>query len=188
MHDHPYGGAGFTWTNRQEDSFQARKLDRVMVGSGWMDLPFSSTVEFLPPGVSDHCPGLFKLGSQVKQRPCSFKFFNFWANHNAFLEVVGNSWQADEDGNPMERLFKKLKRLKPLLKAFNREHFSNVFGRVNHKQKELETVQAAILTNVDAIHLLSIEKKLLAELTDLVKAEEGLSFAPRLVIAFGGSK
>lgn len=41
----------------QGDSFQARKLDRVLINSFWIDF-FSTKVEFLSPSVSDHCAAL----------------------------------------------------------------------------------------------------------------------------------
>ncbi|XVF82050.1 hypothetical protein PTKIN_Ptkin16aG0012100 [Pterospermum kingtungense] len=44
----------------KEDSFQARKLDRVMIGNGLLDLDIHSIVEFLLPAMSDHCPALLQ--------------------------------------------------------------------------------------------------------------------------------
>lgn len=55
--------------------------------------------------------------------PKPFKFFNFWAIHGDFLRVV-DSWRHNIEGSPMQILFDKLKKLKPILKKFNERHFS----------------------------------------------------------------
>ncbi|XP_039066047.1 uncharacterized protein LOC120211619 [Hibiscus syriacus] len=58
VQDHPFVGPLFTWSNKQDDSYLARKLDRILTNSQWLlDFP-DSYVEFKAPGVSDHCPGL----------------------------------------------------------------------------------------------------------------------------------
>ena len=56
--DHSYTGPIFTWSNHQNEGVLARKLDRVIINDNWMQDFVHSTVEFISPGISDHCPAL----------------------------------------------------------------------------------------------------------------------------------
>ncbi|XVE91311.1 hypothetical protein DITRI_Ditri20bG0143500 [Diplodiscus trichospermus] len=58
MLDYAYNGPLFTWTNKQMEGFLARKLDRVLINDVWLDRFVDSTVDFLPPEVSNHSPTL----------------------------------------------------------------------------------------------------------------------------------
>ncbi|XP_039007845.1 uncharacterized protein LOC120135683 [Hibiscus syriacus] len=110
--DHPYNGPCFTWSNKQQDTYLARKLDRVMINPRWIDVFPDSAVEFQAPGDSDHCPAFVWLHKAAPSaRPKPFKFFNFWALHPGFLNIVRDSWQQPMAGNPAQVLFQKLKRL-----------------------------------------------------------------------------
>ncbi|XVF51274.1 hypothetical protein PTKIN_Ptkin04bG0171800 [Pterospermum kingtungense] len=61
------------------------------------------------------------------------------------MEIVLQSWRDEAAGNPLESFFHKLKRLKPVLKVFNKAHFSNVSERVQIKKGELEDIQKQIM-------------------------------------------
>ncbi|XVE67085.1 hypothetical protein DITRI_Ditri08aG0131600 [Diplodiscus trichospermus] len=57
-------------------------------------------------------------------------------------------------GNPIEILHRKLKRLKPMLREFNRKYFAELSNKVQEKRKELEFVQVINLnskTNSDML-------------------------------------
>ncbi|XVE49188.1 hypothetical protein DITRI_Ditri01bG0062400 [Diplodiscus trichospermus] len=120
---HAYNGPLFTWTIKQVDGFLARKLDRVLVNDVWLEKIVDSTVEFLPPEVSDHSPDLLQFRQTMVSPPKPFKFFNYWVKHPEFLMLVESSWRKPINGNPMVILHRKLKRLKEDLKAFNKAHF-----------------------------------------------------------------
>ncbi|XP_039048777.1 uncharacterized protein LOC120189611 [Hibiscus syriacus] len=99
LHDHPFFGPLFTWSNKQTDSYLARKLDRILINSNWANSFPSSFVEFLSPGVSDHCMGIIWLTKDTpSDRPKPFKFFNFWTLHPNFLKVIEQSWQITFQG------------------------------------------------------------------------------------------
>lgn len=93
LDDYMFSGPLFTWTNNQQQSFLARKLDRVLVTSAWLQgLPYYF-VEFLAPGLSDHCCSIIKLDRLSHSPPKPFLFFNIWSKHPDFLSIVENSWQ-----------------------------------------------------------------------------------------------
>src|SRR4051812_10943760 len=56
--DIPFVGPVFTWSNKRTDGFLAKKLDRVMGNSQWLDNFHDYEAQFLAPEFSDHCAGL----------------------------------------------------------------------------------------------------------------------------------
>ncbi|XP_039009733.1 uncharacterized protein LOC120138287 [Hibiscus syriacus] len=147
LFDHHYIGPLFTWTNKQHDTYLARKLDRVLVNPNWIEAFPSSDVEFLAPGDSDHCPTLVCLHKEAPaNKPKPFKFFNFWAMHPDFMSIVKESWQAPVTANPIQTLYLKLKRLKISLKELNMSHYSDISGSINAEleaEKELKALEEA---------------------------------------------
>ncbi|XP_039009388.1 uncharacterized protein LOC120137798 [Hibiscus syriacus] len=169
LHDHPYFGLLFTWSNKQQESFLARKLNRVLINPLWAAEFQNSFVEFLAPGPSDHCMALVWLNKEVQaNRPKPFKFFNFWTLHPSFNHEVQQSWQQAIQGNPMQVLFYKLKRLKGCLKRLNIDCYSDISTRVKQKKSELELQQLSTLRGDDA---LAKELTLQNELKSLKEAE-----------------
>ncbi|XP_039031366.1 uncharacterized protein LOC120166048 [Hibiscus syriacus] len=131
LFDHPFFGPTYTWSNKQKDTFLARKLDRVLINPPWATSFLNSFIEFTAPGPSDHCMPLTWINKEIKiNRPKPFKFFNFWSKHPNFLEHVLHSWQKPSQGNPMQKLFLKLKRLKPCLQKLNKDNYSDISTRV----------------------------------------------------------
>ena len=91
--DHAYNGPFSTWSNRQGNSFLAKKLDNVMINDIWL-LNFShSIVDFLALDVFDHSSAYIQLDTVPFSPPKPFKFFNFWTKHEKFLLAVADSWK-----------------------------------------------------------------------------------------------
>ncbi|XP_038999482.1 uncharacterized protein LOC120125037 [Hibiscus syriacus] len=169
LQDHHFFGPSFTWSNKQQQSFLAKKLDRVLINSTWVNTFHNSFVEFLALGVSDHCMALVWINREVQaNRPKPFKFFNFWTLHPNFLNEVRQSWQPPIQGNLMKVLFLKLKRLKTSLKTLNKEYYSDLSARVRQKQSDLEQLQLSTLRGRDTI---AKELMLQNELLSLEEAE-----------------
>ena len=134
LDDMPFNGPLFTWINRRVgDQFIARKLDRSLQNECVLDMFPRAVTEVLNPGLSDHCPLIVNLNNSDvmrSRRRCPFKFFNFWADHPSFLDMVKDAWDIDVYGNPMYRLTRKLRSVKNRLKAFNFHVFANVQEKV----------------------------------------------------------
>ncbi|KAF9595272.1 hypothetical protein IFM89_038407 [Coptis chinensis] len=76
---------------------------------------------------------------QPKNRP--FKFFNMWCTHPTFRDTVSESWQIPIQGNSIFILTQKLKRLKGILKEWNKDIFGNIKVKVEEETKKLEQMQ-----------------------------------------------
>jgi len=104
LRDVNYTGCHFSSTNGTVWS----KLDRVLINPSWSSLQRLTHVHFEPPGAfTDHSPAAVRLDPNVQGRR-NFKFFNMWATHDQFLEVVSSCWSAPVYGTPMYILCRKL--------------------------------------------------------------------------------
>lgn len=168
--DHHFSGSMFTWSNKHSVRFLERKLDRVLINSAWLNHFPKSSVQFLPPEVSDHCLSYLQLQSTTSSPPKPFKFYNCWVKHSSFLDMIKDTWSLPITGSAMSILFNKLKRLKPVLKAFNAANFGGIFKRVDDKRKALAKTQSKLLSGSNTEELIDLEKTLTVELHDLLLA------------------
>lgn len=77
--------------------------------------------------------------SSGKGKP--FRFLNCLANHESFIQLVTEAWQSEGSGNPMTRVWFRLKKVKERLKTLNTQHYSNVSQRLQVAQDKLQQVQ-----------------------------------------------
>ncbi|XP_039065361.1 uncharacterized protein LOC120210728 [Hibiscus syriacus] len=143
LQDHPYFGPSFTWSNKQHETFLARKLDRVLINPYWFSSFHQSFVEFTTPGISDHCMAIVWLSKEIScNRSKPFKFFNFWTIHSSFMNEVKQSWNLNKDS------------------------FSDLSARVRQKGLELELQQLLTLKGEDVIENEQILQSELSTLED----------------------
>ncbi|XP_022721791.1 uncharacterized protein LOC111279163 [Durio zibethinus] len=167
--DHRFTGPLFTRGNYKI----FRKLDRVLINDIRLTKAADSMVEFLASEVSDHYLALLKTNVPRQSPPKPFKFFNFGAKHPDFLKLVEESWQQTVEGNPMIRLYRKLKRLKTILRQFNFSQFGNLVEKVEFKREKLAKVQTANLLQSSSADI-EKKKKLIQELHELFQAKESM--------------
>ena len=131
-------GVYFTWTNNSI----WKKLDRVMVNKNWVHEGLQAQARFDFPGnLSDHSPCTVSLFDEEYQGATPFKFFNMWAKHDKFLEIVSNTWRMHLMGTDMYKFCRKLKAVKDPLKDLNKQHFSLIAARAEAAEEELKRVQ-----------------------------------------------
>ena len=94
-------------------------------------------MEFILLGASDHCPALVQIQQESYSPLKPFKVFNFWTKHLEFLRTIVEFWKGLMEGSHMVNLYKKLKRLKASLKAFNKIHYVDIYKNVARKKEEL---------------------------------------------------
>ncbi|XP_074315297.1 uncharacterized protein LOC141651485 [Silene latifolia] len=144
MEDMPATGALFTWSNKQvpQDRVYSR-LDHAMGNQEWFDQFGDSVAHFHPEGLFDHCPcTIMDRNAEIVGRK-SFKYFNIWGTAPNFKTVVYGIWSKHYQGTKMFGVIKKLKALKPILKALNKDCFSDIENNTNIASLALEKLDLA---------------------------------------------
>ncbi|GAA0144297.1 hypothetical protein LIER_44065 [Lithospermum erythrorhizon] len=130
--DAPLSGSFYTWTN---DSLWP-KLDRVLMNYVWSDRGLMCIAEFLPmEPISDHCPVLATMVSQLPRDSRSFKFYNMWLKHRSLAEVRNSIWGTEIRGTVQFVLCRKLKLLKKPLRKLNRDEFGGISDKSSRAKK-----------------------------------------------------
>ncbi|KAH7836824.1 hypothetical protein Vadar_006119 [Vaccinium darrowii] len=81
------------------------------------------------------------------------------------------SWEEMQE-YPMLRLINKLRHLKPVLIAFNKQRYGNISGRVTQARLELEAIQEQCFNHPGDGASQELERDLLCKLLNLSTAEE----------------
>lgn len=169
-------GPWFTWSNKRlGNDHCSSRIDRALVNSQWQFDFTESAATVLVPGISDHCPILISiLPYRGGRKP--FKFFNFWMNHQKFPSLLYQSWSDPlECDCPMLLLYNKLRRLKPVLRKFNKEFYSDIQKRVLEARRELTDIQYRCASSPSDSILLEYERLYHLKFKELSLAEEGWS-------------
>ncbi|XP_070025206.1 uncharacterized protein [Nicotiana sylvestris] len=79
---------------------------------------------------SDH--RLMLLKCDIKAAPInkSFRFLNFWVEHDTFKDVVRENWSADLSSSPFILFNHKLKKLKKTLSTWSRATYGDIFQKI----------------------------------------------------------
>ncbi|XP_063950151.1 uncharacterized protein LOC135152905 [Daucus carota subsp. sativus] len=104
VQDIVYSGIHFTWTGAPHGVGVVKKLDRVMANLSFLQKFFGVNTKFLPRGVSDHSPAIVDLKLVRRRSKSSFKFNNFLAYRENFLELVSGIWSHRIGGVKMYQL------------------------------------------------------------------------------------
>ena len=117
VQDIAYTGIQYTWSGVPQGVGVVKKLDRVMANLSFMQKFVGVKVNFLPRGVSDHSPAIVDLQMVKKRNKSSFKFNNFLAYRDNFLDLVSGVWNCRIGGVKIYQVTQKLHRLKRIFKA-----------------------------------------------------------------------
>ncbi|XP_074291836.1 uncharacterized protein LOC141618644 [Silene latifolia] len=163
-------GNDFTWFNKQDPSTRVySKLDRILVNGDWL-LTFTQTAaQFLPPGVSDHCPALLTFPGDPAPKK-QFKFLDYWIDHPDFNQVAA-AWSSRVTGNSMFRFMAKLKNTRAYLKQLHAVHFSNINDRIDKVRAELNQCFNDLQLNPLSEELIIKEKELSLDFWKLKNVE-----------------
>lgn len=72
-------------------------MDRAFGDDRWMHNWGHMITEYDIPNVSDHCPMILKVRRQQMGIKSPFRFFNVWANHKDFINIVVAMWPLKID-------------------------------------------------------------------------------------------
>lgn len=137
-------GDYFTWCNRHTTDTIHSRIDKLIGNVEWFKQNSDITLNILPPSVSDHALLHVVKDMQSDKRTRRFKFYNCITDLAGYEEVVSNCWNNPMDGNPMFILWRKLQRLKPVLK---RDNMSNMKHNLETTRKDLELAQIDLSQN-----------------------------------------
>ncbi|WCJ18474.1 Retrovirus-related Pol polyprotein from type-1 retrotransposable element R2 [Euphorbia peplus] len=140
-------GSLYTWTNGQFGSSHVEcRLDRALVTSSLLDFWDRISCVALPRHHSDHNPLLFSC-SKGRSSVSRFRFMGMWLLHPTLREVIDNHWKSSHPNLPsMQLLNHKLRTLRPVLRAWNRDIFGHVDVNIQIATDNLAAIQEEIST------------------------------------------
>ncbi|VVB01370.1 unnamed protein product [Arabis nemorensis] len=171
-----YNGPLFIWWNHQDGDPIGKKLDRAKINRVWCDTYPQSFANFETNGISDHARYVVKIEEGVQEKKHHFQFLNYLADHPQFIDIVSEYWNETEplfhSRSALNRFHRKLKQLKPLLRALNRERYRDITKRTRVSYEVLcarqedalrnpcpDTFQAEQVASVEWQHYAEVEEK-----------------------------
>lgn len=135
-------GCKYIWSNSSINKPVWSKLDRALGNEDWMQLGTNYLANFLLSGcISDHSPCLVYPSALTPAKKGAFQFFNMWAAHPNFQDIVKEIWDVNLFGVEQFKLCRKLKLLKQPLKKLNNLEFSHISRRAEAAKHELDEMQ-----------------------------------------------
>ncbi|XP_060170802.1 uncharacterized protein LOC132601754 [Lycium barbarum] len=134
-------GREYTWTNNHVFS----RIDRGLVNASWVQMWDALEIIVMAPEFSDHSPLSLTVEERQTMRAKPFKFFNCLATHPDFRSSVQRNCQQICNGRPMEKVWKKMHRLKHVLKKLNNTEFKGVDERIALTKQKLQDIQAQMI-------------------------------------------
>lgn len=168
LSDLQYSGNTFTWSN----STVSKKLDRVLCNEDWLETFPEFIAVFGKPGISDHSPCCTFLDQLKPPQKRPFRFFAHLNSHPAFQELVRATWNSMPfHGSRQLCVSKKLKEMKPFIRSFNKENFSDIEKRVQEAFDHLTDCQQVSLSS-PSLGAAAAERSAHARWFTLAKAED----------------
>ncbi|GAU42970.1 hypothetical protein TSUD_188430 [Trifolium subterraneum] len=176
--DIPVFGKKFTWSN--SDNSAMSRLDRFLLSEGLIEKGGISNQWVGGRDISDHHP-IWLECSNINWGPKPFKFNNFWLDHPDFIPFVKATWESmNIHGKKAFILKEKLKRLKEVLKTWNREVFGIMDLDIEKTVKDLNEVEEMI-ANGDCHPLFSNAKDLSKKFWEQLHNKESRRRSNRIV-------
>ena len=135
-----FTGPEFTWHSRRHGHLIWERLDRGVANYDWLAKFPVAQVHHLHCFFSDHRPIKLVLDPNSEsqrwfRRP--FRFEEMWLADRGCSDTVLRAWEISQEGNPMFKVSKKLKRCKKMLKSWSKDHFGNVKKQIAKKKERL---------------------------------------------------
>ncbi|XP_019253917.1 PREDICTED: uncharacterized protein LOC109232612 [Nicotiana attenuata] len=149
------------------------RLDRVVGNYKWMTSWGHVETNYGLPQISYHAPMLLTLTSYTSKGRVTFRFFNIWAAHEDFPQIVANMWNSQSTQGTLKSVWTRLKDLKRALKALNSNEFRGITQKIEKSRLELRDIQEKISQDCTDT-LLDMEKKTLLNLEKWSLIEESV--------------
>ena len=137
--DLPVLGKKFTYF--ANDGVTMSRIDRFLVSEGFISRWNLSSQWVGYRDISDHCM-LWLISSRANWGPKPFRFNNCWLEHGDFVNLVSECWATTIIiGKKHFVLKEKLKKVKEMLKKWNKEVFGYRDLRIENIVKDLNEVE-----------------------------------------------
>ncbi|GJR99937.1 RNA-directed DNA polymerase, eukaryota, reverse transcriptase zinc-binding domain protein [Tanacetum coccineum] len=102
-------GFHFTWTKSLKNAMCStlKKLDRIMVNDEFLLLFEKAYGIFLPYLISDHSPAILTFPKSISKKRKSFRFANYIADKEEFLNIVREGWSKEVRGTDNAKITRK---------------------------------------------------------------------------------
>jgi hypothetical protein len=117
-------GRTFTWTNKQTLPLLER-LDWFFSSISWTSNYPNTVATSLAMQAFDHAPCIIHVNTNIP-RAKTFRFENYWMEHNHFLQVVQHGWSIPVTcSDPAKIIMAKFKNLRRVLRSWQ-QHISSL--------------------------------------------------------------
>ncbi|VFQ59331.1 unnamed protein product [Cuscuta campestris] len=137
----PFSGGIFTWSGVRSRGKIWRRLDRALVNTCTMNFFTEINIKHCSKASSDHKALILlcTIDNYTGAKP--FRSQDFWFNHHCFFRVVKEYWVNQPMTGEMKGLATKLRGLKPILKAWSKETFRDIFQAVKDAESKAMKAQ-----------------------------------------------
>ncbi|XP_042474817.1 uncharacterized protein LOC122056914 [Macadamia integrifolia] len=139
----PSHGPKFTWSNNRRRGNVAAALDKGFCNKAWLNHFQDCAESVLQRDFSDHYPMLVVSEACPKPGNYPFRMHKFWTENSSFIHLIRDSWSQYVSGPPFI-LAHKLKRLKPIIRAWARQSFPNFDMELDKSKEALAGIQSQI--------------------------------------------
>nr|GEY04413.1 RNA-directed DNA polymerase, eukaryota, reverse transcriptase zinc-binding domain protein [Tanacetum cinerariifolium] len=129
----------FTWTKSLKNTMcnTLKKLDRIMINDSFIQMFEEANGVFIPYLISNHSPAIMSIPRGITKKKKSFRFANYVADKDEFLELVNEELKHKVSGSQMYKVVQRLKLLKKPLNKLNWQN-GNLFERANTLKEKLK--------------------------------------------------
>ncbi|XP_060184825.1 uncharacterized protein LOC132614395 [Lycium barbarum] len=126
-----FTGSMFTWWNgRLDEACIFKRLDRCLGNQALQNCFTNLEVEHLIKQGSDHSPLLVNMRADSRPIRKSFRFLNFWVEHESFLDVIKENWVESYGSDPFFNFHNKLKKVGRALSKWSRDTYGDIFKQI----------------------------------------------------------
>ncbi|GJT58152.1 protein LAZ1 [Tanacetum coccineum] len=149
-------GLHFTWNqNPKGGGGILKKPDRVMGNLEFVDKFPCAYALFQPYRISDHALAVLEIPSLSLTKPKPFKFYNFIAHKENFLEVISSQWDKSVAGNLHNHVNRLRFELDEVQKAMDIEPYNSAL-----RDEEAAYIQAFNAAKIDEERFLRQKAKI----------------------------
>ncbi|XP_075103625.1 uncharacterized protein LOC142178198 [Nicotiana tabacum] len=136
----PWKGDYYTWSTKQQGSDRiCSRLKKELANDEWMLSYGHLSTEYGEPDMCDHAPMIIQMRATMRNIKVPFRFFNIWAEHTQFKQLVEAGWARNKATEKMKNVWLKMKELKANLKKLNSEEFKGISEKIT--QEYLKDIQ-----------------------------------------------